>query len=49
VTEKSIPWGDLHKIADQLNGKLHHVSGADSYGRKYKRIVIEYEEKKSND
>ena len=46
VTEKSIPWSKLHEIADALEGKLVHITCVDHTGRDYKRIVIEYEEKK---
>lgn len=49
MTKKSIPWYELHKIADQLKGKLHQITGADSHDREYKKIVIEYEEEKTND
>mgnify|MGYP001169252205 FL=1 len=44
--EKRIPWGKLHEISDQLNGKLTHITCVDHTGRNYKRIVIEYEEEK---
>ena len=44
--EKEIPWGELHKINDSLGGTLRHVQCADSNGRHYKRIIIEYEEEK---
>ena len=46
VTEKQVPWWTLHEIADELNGTLRHISCVDSNGRKYKRVVIEYEEEK---
>jgi hypothetical protein len=44
--EKEIPWWKLHEIADNLNGTLRHISCVDSNSRRYKRIVIEYEEEK---
>ena len=44
VTEKEISWWKLHEVADELNGMLRHITCVDSNGRKYKRIVIEYEE-----
>jgi 5,10-methylenetetrahydrofolate reductase len=44
--EKEIPWSVLHQIADQLKGKLVHITCVDHTGRDYKRIVIEYEEQK---
>ena len=44
--EKEIPWSVLHQIADGLEGKLVHITCVDHTGRDYKRIVIEYEEKK---
>ncbi len=44
VTEKQIPWGKLHEIAEALGGKLTHITCVDHTGRNYKRIVIEYEE-----
>ena len=44
VTEKEIPWWKLHEVADELNGTLRHISCVDSNGRRYKRVVIEYEE-----
>ena len=46
MTEKQIPWSKLHEIADALGGKLVHITCVDHTGRDYKRIVIEYEEKK---
>ena len=46
VTEKPIPWSKLHEIAEALDGKLVHITCVDHTGRDYKRIVIEYEEKK---
>ena len=46
MTEKQIPWSKLHEIADALEGKLDHITCVDHTGRDYKRIVIEYEEKK---
>ena len=44
--EKEIPWWKLHEIADNLNGTLRHICCVDSNSRRYKRIVIEYEEEK---
>ena len=44
--DKKIPWGKLHQIADELKGKLVHITCVDHTGRDYKRIVIEYEEEK---
>lgn len=49
VTNKEIPWWKLHEVANELNGKLQHITCFESDGRKYKRVVIEYEEQKSND
>ena len=46
VTEKQVPWWTLHEVADELNGTLRHITCVDSNGRKYKRVVIEYEEEK---
>jgi 5,10-methylenetetrahydrofolate reductase len=46
MAEKQIPWSKLHEIADALGGKLVHITCVDHTGRDYKRIVIEYEEKK---
>ena len=42
--EKEIPWWKLHQIAEDLGGRLRKLYIQDSNGRKYKRIVIEYEE-----
>ena len=42
--EKEIPWWKLHQIAEDLGGGLRKLYIQDSNGRKYKRIVIEYEE-----
>ncbi len=44
VADKEIPWWKLHEVADELNGTLRHISCVDSNGRRYKRVVIEYEE-----
>jgi hypothetical protein len=44
VTEKQVPWWTLHEVADELDGTLRHISCVDSNGRRYKRVVIEYEE-----
>ena len=44
MAEKEIPWGKLHEIKDQLKGTLRHIQCVDLTGRRYKRIVIEYEE-----
>ena len=46
VTDKEIPWWKLHEVANELNGTLRHITCVDSNGRKYKRVVIEYEEEK---
>ena len=46
VTDKQVPWWTLHEVADELNGTLRHITCVDSNGRKYKRVVIEYEEEK---
>ena len=46
VTEKQVPWWTLHEVADELNATLRHITCVDSNGRKYKRVVIEYEEDK---
>ena len=42
--EKEIPWWKLHQIAEDLGGETRKLYIQDSNGRKYKRIVIEYEE-----
>ena len=43
--EKEIPWWKLHQIAEDLGGEdFRKLYIQDSNGRKYKRIVIEYEE-----
>ena len=44
VTEKQVPWWTLHEVADELGATLRHISCVDSNGRRYKRVVIEYEE-----
>ena len=44
VADKQVPWWTLHEVADELNGTLRHISCVDSNGRRYKRVVIEYEE-----
>jgi hypothetical protein len=44
VDNKEIPWWKLHEIADQLNGKLNHITCVDHTGKTCKRIVIEYTE-----
>jgi len=41
-TEKKVPWGKLHEIADELGGTLAHVTCVDHTGKSCKRIVIEY-------
>ena len=46
MTEKQIPWSKLHEIADALGGKLVNNTCVDNTGKDYKRIIIEYEEKK---
>ena len=46
VADKQVPWWTLHEVADELNGTLSHITCVDSNGRKYKRVVIEYEEEK---
>ena len=46
VADKEVPWWKLHEVADELNGTLRHITCVDSNGRKYKRVVIEYEEEK---
>ena len=45
MTEKQVPWWTLHEVADELGATLRHISCVDSNGRRYKRVVIEYEEK----
>ena len=45
-TEKQVPWWTLHEVADELDGTLRHISCVDSNGRRYKQVVIEYEEEK---
>ena len=42
--EKEIPWWKLHQIAEDLGGELRKLYIQDSNGRKYNRIVIEYQE-----
>ena len=44
VTEKQVPWWTLHEVADELGATLRHISCVDSNGRRYKRVVLEYEE-----
>jgi len=44
VTDKQVPWWTLHEVADELGGTIRHITCVDSNGRKYKRVVIEYEE-----
>ena len=44
VTEKQVPWWTLHEVADELNATLRHITCVDSNGRRYKRVVLEYEE-----
>lgn len=48
MTEKNIPWWRLHKIAEELDGELKHLTISDSSGRKYKRLVIEYTEEEND-
>ena len=42
--EKSIPWWQLHQIANNLKGELVTKTIVDSRGNVSKQIVIEYEE-----
>ena len=42
--EKIIPWGQLHKIENDLKGKLSMKTIVDSRGNVSKQIVIEYKE-----
>ena len=42
--EKSIPWFQLHQIADNLKGELVTKTIVDSRGNVSKQIVIEYKE-----
>ena len=44
VTDKQVPWWTLHEVADELGATLRHISCVDSNGRRYKRVVLEYEE-----
>jgi len=44
--EKSIPWWQLHQIADEVGGKLVTKTILDSRGNVSKQIVIEYTEEK---
>lgn len=44
MDDKKIPWWTLHKIAEDINGELKKLYIQDSTGRKYNRIVIEYED-----
>ena len=46
MTEKQVPRWKLHEVAEELDGTLRHITCVDSNGRKYKRVVIEYEEEK---
>ena len=43
-TKKRVPWWRLHEIAKELDGEVKELYIRDSNGRKYKRIVIEYED-----
>ena len=42
--EQSIPWWQLHQIANNLKGELVTKTIVDSRGNVSKQIVIEYEE-----
>jgi hypothetical protein len=42
--EKSIPWWQLHQIANNLKGELVTKTIVDSRGNVSKQIVIEYKE-----
>jgi len=42
--EKSIPWWQLHQIAQDINGELVTKTIVDSRGNVSKQIVIEYKE-----
>jgi hypothetical protein len=44
MSEKQVPWWTLHEVADELGATLRHISCVDSNGRRYKRVVLEYEE-----
>ena len=48
VSEKQVPWWTLHEVADELNATMRHISCVDSNGRRYKRVVIEYEEEEND-
>ena len=48
-TQDQIDCTEIAEIADALGGKLVHITCVDHTGRDYKRIVIEYEEKKVMD
>jgi len=42
--EKSVPWWQLHQIANDLGGELVTKTIVDSRGNVSKQIVIEYKE-----
>ena len=42
--EKSVPWWQLHQIADNLKGEIVSKIVVDSRGNVSKQIVIEYKE-----
>jgi 5,10-methylenetetrahydrofolate reductase len=44
VADKQVPWWTLHEVADELGATLRHITCVDSNGRRYKRVVLEYEE-----
>ena len=42
--EKTVPWWRLHRITEELEGKLTEITVVDSKGNLSKKIVIEYED-----
>ena len=44
VTEKQIPWGKLHEIAEELKGEVKYYTCYHSNKKVSKKIVITYEE-----
>ena len=44
VADKQVPWWTLHEVADELGATLRHITCVDSNGRRYNRVVLEYEE-----
>ena len=44
MTEKSVPYRRLNRIAEELDGKLIEQTLINSRGEESKRIIIEYKE-----